>query len=72
MGHLALEKFLKALVVKNTRKHAPYTHSLESLAKKAKIDIPEQMQIKLRDFMEFHLEARYALPGGTEGILSEM
>ena len=59
MGHLALEKLLKALVVKTTQQHAPYTHSLEKLAKKAKIDFPEQMQIRLREFMEFHVEARY-------------
>lgn len=59
MGHLALEKLLKAVVVQNTRTHAPYTHSLEVLAKKAKLDIPEQMAIKLREFMEFHFEARY-------------
>ena len=59
MGHLALEKLLKALVVKTTQQHAPYTHSLEKLAKKAKIDLPEQMQIRLREFMEFHVEARY-------------
>ena len=27
-AHLALEKVLKALVVKATQQHAPYTHSL--------------------------------------------
>ena len=59
MGHLALEKMLKAIVVRNTRKHAPYTHSLESLAKKSKINIPEHIHLKLREFMEFHFEARY-------------
>jgi HEPN domain-containing protein len=59
MGHLALEKLLKAIYVKNTKKHAPYTHTLEKLAKKSKIDIPEQTLVKLREFMEFHLEARY-------------
>lgn len=59
MGHLALEKALKAVVVKTTHKHAPYTHSLEKLARKSKIDTPKQTQVKLREFMEFHLEARY-------------
>lgn len=59
MGHLALEKVLKAVVVKTTHKHAPYTHSLEKLARKSKIDTPKQTQVKLREFMEFHLEARY-------------
>ncbi|MEN8264350.1 MAG: HEPN domain-containing protein [Nitrospirota bacterium] len=59
MGHMAIEKLLKSLVIKNTKKHAPYTHSLENLARKSKIDIPDQMHIKLREFMEFHFEARY-------------
>jgi HEPN domain-containing protein len=33
-GHLAIEKLLKALVVKETKDHAPYTHSLPLLASK--------------------------------------
>jgi HEPN domain-containing protein len=59
MGHLSLEKLLKALVVKTTRKHAPITHLLEKLAKKSNVEIPEETNIKLREFMEFHIEARY-------------
>jgi HEPN domain-containing protein len=59
MGHLALEKLLKALVVKTTRKHAPITHLLEKLARKSEVEMPEETYIKLRDFMEFHFEARY-------------
>lgn len=59
MGHLALKKLLKAIVVKNTQKHAPYTHSLEFLVKKSKINISEHIHLKLREFMEFHFEARY-------------
>lgn len=59
MGHLSLEKLLKALVVKTTREHAPITHLLEKLARKTKVEIPEEMYIKLREFMEFHFEARY-------------
>jgi HEPN domain-containing protein len=58
-GHLALEKLLKALVVKETREHAPYTHSLPLLASKLKLDIPQDILEKLADFMEFYLEARY-------------
>jgi HEPN domain-containing protein len=58
-GHLALEKVLKALVVKETRKHAPYTHSLPLLASKLTVTIPVEIQNKLVMFMEFYLEARY-------------
>jgi HEPN domain-containing protein len=59
MGHLALEKLLKALVVKKTRAHAPFTHSLPYLLERSGIKMPEPMQIRLSEFMEFHLEARY-------------
>jgi len=59
MGHLALEKLLKGIVVKNTRMHAPITHSLPYLAKKSQIHIPEEILMKLGEFMEFHFEARY-------------
>ena len=58
-GHLALEKTLKTLVVKNTREHAPYTHSLTMLASKTKVEIPESIIDQLAEYMEFHLEARY-------------
>lgn len=59
MGHLALEKLLKALVVKRTERHAPITHSLPLLVEKADVAMPEPLLIRLREFMEFHLEARY-------------
>jgi len=59
MGHLALEKILKALVVKHTKKHAPFSHSLPYLAEKSGMKFPEHIQIKLRELMEFHFEGRY-------------
>jgi predicted nucleotidyltransferase len=40
MGHLALEKLLKALVVKNTGQHAPLTHSLPILAERSGVPMP--------------------------------
>ncbi len=59
MGHLALEKLLKALVVRETGKHAPYTHSLPLLAEKSGLKMPIRNVKALARFMEFHLEARY-------------
>ena len=38
-GHLAIEKALKALVVKESGEHAPYSHSLVILAQKANIEL---------------------------------
>lgn len=58
-GHLALEKLLKAVVVKRTDEHAPYSHSLVMLAQRANLDMPEEMFDRLAEFMEFHTEARY-------------
>lgn len=58
MGHLSLEKLLKAFVVKYTKTHAPFSHSLPYLAKKSGVKIPERILIKLREFMEFHFEAQ--------------
>ncbi len=59
MGHLALEKLLKALVVKMSQQHAPYTHSLPLLAEKSGIKIPKKTMRRVARFMEFHFEARY-------------
>jgi len=58
-GHLAIEKALKALVAKHTGEHAPYSHSLVMLARKAALEMPESMIDQLAEFMEFHTEARY-------------
>lgn len=72
-GHLAIEKVLKALVVKQTGDHAPYSHSLVVLAGKTALEIPEAMIDQLAEFMEFHTEARYPdakrlLPEMHQGI----
>ncbi len=58
-GHLALEKILKALVVKAMKEHAPYTHSLTFLASKTGIEIQESILDRLAEYTEFHLESRY-------------
>jgi len=59
MGHLALEKLLKGFVVKRTRAHEPFSHSLPYLLERSGIKMPEPMKIRLSEFMEFHLQARY-------------
>ena len=59
LGHLAIEKALKALVVKETGEHAPYTHSLIMLIKKTNIEINEEIINKLAEYTEFNIEARY-------------
>ncbi len=56
---MALEKTLEAIVVKDTQEHAPFTHSLTSLASKTNLEIPETILDQLAEYTEFHLEARY-------------
>lgn len=58
-GHLALEKLLKAIVVRHTGLHAPFSHSLPMLAGRTGLVIPESILDQLAEFMEFHTEARY-------------
>ena len=48
MRHLALEKLLKALAVKQTKVHAPFSRSLPYLAERSGINVPERIQVKLR------------------------
>lgn len=58
-GHLAIEKVLKAIVVKATQAHAPLTHSLPLLASKTNIEIPASIIDRLAEYTEFHMESRY-------------
>lgn len=57
--HLMIEKILKALVVQETKTHAPYTHKLVDLAKLAKIDLSPQRIDDLTTITEFNIAARY-------------
>ncbi len=59
MCHLAIEKILKALIVKLIKANAPYSHNLVDLAKKTGIEFSEEQKILLADLTEFNLEARY-------------
>ena len=59
MCHLSIEKLLKSLIVKITKKHAPYSHNLVDLAKRTSIEFSEENKSLLADLTEFNLEARY-------------
>lgn len=58
-GHIVLEKMLKALVVKNTGDHAPYTHNLVQLAEIGNAPLSDQDMSFLREANTFNIEARY-------------
>ncbi len=59
MCHLSLEKLLKALVVKETKSHPPYTHNLAYLAGKLPLEFSKEKIVLLEEMNDFNLEARY-------------
>ena len=61
LGHLVLEKALKALYVKNVDINPPYKHSLPLLAKKANLKLTDYQLSLLEDVTEFNIEARYPI-----------
>lgn len=61
VGHLVIEKLLKALYAKNN-KSAPYadrTHNLLLLAKKCNLELNNKQLEMLQTITEFNLNARY-------------
>ena len=59
LGHLTVEKLLKALFVSKFDEPPPFTHRLPYLAEKAGVELsPERLEI-LEVVTDFNLEARY-------------
>ena len=59
IGHIVLEKLIKALYVKINSEHAPYSHNLYRLAEKCKIEIPLEISDWLDEITSFNINARY-------------
>jgi len=59
LAHMALEKALKALYVRRTRRHAPQTHSLTLLARQMRGELPADLVEKLAGYAGFHIQTRY-------------
>ena len=59
IGHLVIEKTLKAIYVSRFKKHAVFTHDLLRLAKKAELDLTEEQEEWLDEITTFNLNARY-------------
>lgn len=57
--HLALEKFLKALVIKRIRQYSPFIHDLRRLAEIAKINLTEKQKQILDQIFTFNIAGRY-------------
>ena len=61
-AHLALEKALKALIVKTTHDLAPLSYNLVLLAEKTGLGLPEPDRVFFVDMNRFSLHGRYPDP----------
>ncbi|MFW6327031.1 MAG: HEPN domain-containing protein [Bacteroidota bacterium] len=59
LGHLVIEKTLKALYVKRLQKHAIFSHDLLRLSKKIDLELSEDFEEWLDEITTFNLNARY-------------
>ena len=59
MGHLCIEKLLKALYLKNVNEHPPLIHDLRRLAEKSNLPLTEEQQLLLDSITRFNIRARY-------------
>jgi Uncharacterized conserved protein related to C-terminal domain of eukaryotic chaperone, SACSIN len=59
IGHIVIERLLKACVVKKTRTHAPFTHDLTKLAHLTGFEFSEEYLDWLDTISTFNLNARY-------------
>ena len=59
IGHLAIEKLLKAYYVKKVKQEVLKTHDLYKLAIKSKLDLSEGQKDSLQYITLFNIETRY-------------
>ena len=59
IGHLVIEKYLKALFVKKNHKQAIFSHDLLRLAHEADLDLTEERKDWLEIITTFNINARY-------------
>ncbi len=59
LGHLSLEKILKALFVKFYNQTPPYKHDLVLLAEKCNLPLSDELVTDLKLINEFNIQTRY-------------
>ena len=59
MGHLTIEKLLKALYLKTTGEHPPLIHDLRRLAERINLSLTDDRIIQLDSISRFNIRARY-------------
>ena len=58
IGHIVIERLLKACVVKRTSNHAPFTHDLTKLANVSGLEFSEEYLDWLDTISTFNMNAR--------------
>lgn len=61
LGHLVIEKLLKAVYVKNigTGTNVPYIHNLIRIAEEARLELTEEQKDFLAEVTTFNIKSRY-------------
>jgi len=59
IGHLAIEKLLKALYLKTISEHPPLIHDLRRLAERMNLSLTEDRKIQLDTISRFNIRVRY-------------
>ena len=59
MGHISVEKLLKAYYVKKNKKHSPPIHNLYRIAELSRLDLSEEYADWLDVITSFNINARY-------------
>ena len=59
LGHLVIEKLIKAIAVKNDIDNIPKIHDLNKISKRAGLDVDEELSDLFDVITSFNIEARY-------------
>jgi HEPN domain-containing protein len=59
LGHISVEKLLKAVYVNKNKKHAPFLHNLYRLAELSDIAMTDEQSDWLDKVTSFNMNARY-------------
>ena len=59
VGHLMIEKLLKAYFVKVNEDYPPFVHNLLKLAKDSKLELTDDLKFKLTTITAFNINTRY-------------
>ena len=59
LGHISVEKLLKALYVNKKNKTAPFIHNLYRIAELSEIDMPDEYADWLDTITTFNINSRY-------------